>query len=1502
MALVLGLDLGTNSIGWSVIDNVNNTIIKSGSRIIPMDAATLGDFEKGNIQSAAKERTAFRGTRRLYERAVLRRERLLRVLNVLGFLPQSFRDQIDFVNHPGKFKNHSEPLLPYAKDENGRGHFLFMNSFNEMIEDFKRTQPNLVRDGKLVPYDWTIFYLRKKSLTQPISKEELAWIILNFNTKRGYYQLRGMDDDMPSTEENKQKREEYRELSIQKVEEEDADKKKVGFKWYKITYEDGITQKVSRKNSPAVGTKVECIVTTTLDKDGKCKVDKEGDPMIKVRTPNEDDWGLVKKRTEHRLKDSGVTVGAFIYEHLLSNPDVKVRGKLIHTIERDFYKSELKKILDKQCEYIPELRDGALYQACIKELYKNNDSHRNQISRTDFTNLFVNDIIFYQRPLKSKKSLIANCPLETYTYKQGDTWHKEPIKCIPKSHPIYEEFRLWQFIERLRIYQRSATVNGKKVVDYDVTDTYLSSGEDYANLFDSLCNKKEIKQKQLLKAVGITKSEDYRWNYVDDDAKAYPCCPTRYGIYLHLSKVNGENHLNDEGVVNLWHILYSVDDPIECGKALRRFALRYGFPVDDFVKAFKQYVPESKDYGAYSEKAIKRLLPLMRFGKYWREDNIDSRTLKRINSIVDGEVDESISTRTREKLSGYDRVTKYQGMPLWLASYAVYGRHSESAVLERWESPEDIDQYLHDKLTHNSLRNPIVEKVVCETLRVVRDIWKTYGKIGEVHVEMGRNLKQDAKSRARTTNTILENERTNLRIRALLQEFANPSYGIENVHPFSPSQQEILRIYEDGVINNPQIEKDEEIEKIIKDLSSSKTVHVSRDSIMKYKMWLEQKYMSPYTGRIIPLSKLFTPAYEIEHVIPQSRYFDDSFSNKVICESEVNKDKGNMLAYEYICKKGRSIVKGRFGENIHIFDKTQYEDFVERHYSRNRSKMKKLLLEDIPEGFISRQLNDSRYMSKLILSMLSCLVRDENEAEAVSRHVISTNGAITDRLKKDWGLNDVWNRIIAPRFERLNSIDGDNNYGEWVNREGKRFFQINVPLALSVGFSKKRLDHRHHALDAIVIACTTRNIVNYLNNSNAASSNEDVRHDLKISVCYKDKTDNDGNYTWRIKKPWETITQDVAEQLDDIIVSFKQNLRIITRTSNYYTHYVGGKKVVDRQVKGDRWAIRKSMHKATVSGLVRLQCKKVVRLKEALGTPENIVDKALKADIRRVAALYHGKASVDKLYRYYKDRDFKTLDGKGKDVKNVEVYYCTGTGNDAMSASRVDVDTSFDRKTIDKVTDSCIRKIMLAHLDTYSDGGKDHPELAFSPEGIEEMNRNIRMLNGGKDHKPIYKVRKSETMGMKFPVGETGNKSSKYVEADKGTNLFFAIYVDTEGNRSFESIPLNIAIERKKQGLPIAEERKEDGKQLLFMLSPNDLVMITHDDKQKRIYKMVSCNKRQCFFVPQSWATMICDGKELGAANKMEIIEGTNIKQKCEKIIVDRLGRIIKVYKADVYD
>lgn len=71
-------------------------------------------------------------------------------------------------------------------------------------------------------------------------------------------------------------------------------------------------------------------------------------------------------------------------------------------------------------------------------------------------------------------------------------------------------------------------------------------------------------------------------------------------------------------------------------------------------------------------------------------------------------------------------------------------------------------------------------------------------------------------------------------------------------------------------------------------------------------------------------------------------------------------------------------------------------------------------MEDIPDSFIQRQLNDTRYISKEVRTLLSNIVREEDEQE-ISKNVISCSGGITDRLKKDWGLNDVWNKIITDR-------------------------------------------------------------------------------------------------------------------------------------------------------------------------------------------------------------------------------------------------------------------------------------------------------------------------------------------------------------------------------------------------------------------------------------------------------------------------------------------------------
>jgi CRISPR-associated endonuclease Csn1 len=379
-------------------------------------------------------------------------------------------------------------------------------------------------------------------------------------------------------------------------------------------------------------------------------------------------------------------------------------------------------------------------------------------------------------------------------------------------------------------------------------------------------------------------------------------------------------------------------------------------------------------------------------------------------------------------------------------------------------------------------------------------------------------------------------------------------------------------------------------------------------------------------------------------------------------------------------------------------------------------------------------------------------------------------------------------------------------------------------------------------------------------------------------------------------KPWDSFTTDARNELEKIVVSFKQNLRVINKTTNKYLTYENGKKVLKPQIKGDSWAIRKPLHKDTVFAKVSLQKIKKVKLSEALKNPENIVDKRFRSEILRIGATY-GKFDPDKINKYFKDRKYLY---EKTDISKVAIYYFE-TDNAAVRKS---LDTSFTEKTIkESVTDSGIQKILLNHLAMKN----NKPEQAFSPEGIEDMNRNITTLNNGKPHQPIFKVRIYEPIGNKFQVGYTGNKKTKYVEAAKGTNLFFAIYADDAGNRSYETIALNIVAERLKQGLKAVPERNKKEHELLFHLSPNDLVYVPteeeliggtkcriEDIKASRIYKMVSCTGSQCFFIPNNIAYPIVQTAELGANNKSEKSwDGIMIKQVCIKMFINRLGEMI---------
>ena len=1537
MKKILGLDLGTNSIGWAVVNaeeanRENETsflkpigIDAAGSRIIPMDAAILGDFDKGNSVSQTKERTSFRGIRRLRERCLLRRERLHRVLKLLDFLPEHFAKEL---NRYGKFTTDSEPKIAWKKNAEGKFEFVFEGSFLEMIEDFRKNQPELVakknngKDNKKVPYDWTIYYLRKKALTHPITKEELAWILLNFNQKRGYYQLRGEDE-----EEKSNKKVEFHALKVVAV--EDSGEKKGNETWYNVHLENGwIYRRTSNIPLDWVGKIKEFIVTTDVNDDGTPKTDKDGNEKRSFRAPKEDDWTLLKKKTETEIDESHKTVGEFIYDSILANPNQKIIGKLIRTIERKFYKDELRQILEKQKEFHAELRDEKLYAACCEELYASNEAYRNSISNRDFTYLFLDDIIFYQRPLKSKKSLIANCPYESRFDKNGE---EHSVKCIAKSNPLFQEFRLWQFVQNLRIYQREKTVQDNQLdlfgepsaqklqVDVDITAELFTSEEDYVKLFDWLNDKKSIQQETLIHSYFKKEKDKYRWNYVED--KEYPCNETRAELLSGLKKCGiAASFLTHEQEMALWHLLYSVEDKIEIEKALKKFADKRSLP-ESFAEVFSKIKPFKKDYGSYSEKAIKKLLSLMRMGKYWNYENIDTKTKDRIQKIITGEYDEKIRNRVRDLSINLKEESDFQGLPMWLACYIVYDRHSEAKEIQKWEKPEDIDKYLQEFKQH-SLRNPIVEKVITETLRTVRDIWKQVGQIDEIHVELGREMKNPADKRKKMTENIQKNENTNLRIKAMLAEFANPEFGIENVRPYSPSQQDILRIYEENALENLS-DKDKDFEFVSK---ISKSAQPTKSDIIRYKAWLEQQYRSPYTGKMIPLAKLFTAAYEIEHVIPQSRYYDDSFSNKVICEAEVNKLKDNQLGFEFIKNHHGEIVQMSGGGVVEILSVDAYEKFVKDHYSHNNVKKKKLLMEDIPEDFIARQLNDSRYISKVVKGLLSNIVRTKDangayEQEATSKNLISCTGGITDRLKLDWGMNDVWNRIVLPRFERLNQLTGRDCFTA-LSKEGH--WIPNMPLELQKGFNKKRIDHRHHAMDAIVIACATRDHVNLLNNEAAKPKNQANRYQLSHKLRHYEKVMIDGKERSVPKdfiKPWDSFTQDAQNVLENIIVSFKQNLRVINKTRNFYQHFENGEKTFTRQKKGDSWAIRKPMHKDTIYGEINLRMKKPVSLRDALKNPKAIVEKDLKKKILELLA--DGK-DVKAIKKYFEDNKDVWSD---VNLSKIDVYYFTqdiknkhGQVKERYFATRKSLDTSFDKKKIEtSIADTGVQKILLAHLE--SKGGD--PELAFSPDGIDEMNRNIKELNGGKNHQPILKVRVYEKAD-KFAIGTKGNKSKKFVEAAKGTNLFFAIFesIETDNNsgeevkvRSYATVPLNMVIDCQKEAgknwkekidsLLKEKEMVANDARLLFMLSPNDLVYLPTEEQIKngidaidrtRIYKMVSCTGNRLYAIPYAVANTIVDKVEFSQLNKIEFSdEKLSIKTTCIPLKVDRLGNIVEV-------
>lgn len=1646
MKKVLGLDIGTNSIGAALVNlplkfedyGKDGSIEWMGSRIVPTDGDYLKKFEEGQtsgVETKAASRRGKRGARRLKHRYKLRRSRLVKVFKALGWLDENFPldDSKSFKKHAREdenFKFSINSYLPFSENT--------IQEFKEEmgINDKKRFDKKKNKEVDfLLPEDWIIYYLRKKALTKKIEIPELVRIIYMMNQRRGFKSSRkDLKDSVVLPYEDfiiKKENKEYGEngietqfVSITKIKsvtfkEEKKDKKGNAVNIYTIIADDARMEswEETRKNQPEwEGKEVTFLVVQKIDKNGKFSQNK---PQI----PKEDNWALCTTALDEKINEQ-IYPGKYFFDELKKAFNKKTNFKIRqYPVYRWRYKKELEDIWEKQSELNPELRkintDTNILIHLAEILYptqaKNKMSKLAEFKSKDLLHIISNDIIYYQRELKSQKNSINECRYEKRKGIDGETYG---LKCIPRSSPLFQEFRIWQDIHNIRILQREVKENSKTRLDVDVSENFIDE-KMKERLFETFNKKSTVSEGEILKLIkdnypdsniqlDIDKKEKIHSHRVNlfanrDELKGNEIL-SRYRNLFKKAEFDVEDILlNNDKLIKLWHIDYSITSSDEekskkgITTALNKL-LEDKQNKDKLIELFCKLPELKKEYGSYSAMAIKKMLPVMRCGKYWepietlidllenqknitrkskqlKESNNYLKTLRSINprasQILErlndinhnvrrlGEIaDDDVQKQVLKSFIGKEDLTK--GLGTYQAGYLIYDRHSEKNKI-LINSVEEFGKYIQKEIPNNSLRNPIVEKIVRETMFLVRDIWKHYGEINEIHIELGRDLKNNADERKKIADVQKNNFDEKQHIKQLLYELLNEGFDqyidaadsklfdwkteIESAKVFEvkPNPESPIDIDKFRIWRSLSKNTDADWDKKVKDEKIP-----TEQQIKKYALWLSQNCRSPYTGKIIPLSKLFDiTQYEIEHIIPRKKLKNESFNNLVIAEWGVNKAKDNQLAANFIANCKGKCTYGNIEYSLFTYD--EYDAYCGETFKFQKAKRKNLLATEVPEDFIQRQINDTRYIGRKLTELLSPIAIND-DGSLNENGIVFTIGSITSELKTNWGLNSVWKEIIRPRFERLEKKTGNQYIIHDKDEFGNPIIHYNVKENQKL--NTKRIDHRHHALDALIVAATTREHIRYLNTLNAADTDEEFRR-FRMTLV-KDKIRE-------FKQPWDNFTRCAKDKLQETIVTFKTNTNIISQPKNKYTKWFTEndkqiKKLFEQKPNPHWMAVRRSMFKEP-QGIIYLkeiyEEKSIIKAIEiqinrmqvqntpAMRLAPYVYDKETRQIIRNLIeqigiSIDEKLALLTTLKKHLRKNSLKSFAGTVyRSIRIAEFK--------EYAAKRVNLDSSFDHKKINKIpySHSSIipvkihehllkyhaKKTGLELVTVFNDNLninekkereklesiiKESAKEAFSNEGLEILAKEIGT--------PIKKVTIVEEKSSENKFGK------QYVEVDAGAMSYFVMYENriTKERKYLEpspSIPTHKAIERltdkTKQG--IADEKEGYN---LIILSPGDLVyvptieeskkikqgsdikeVIEWNNKKKvsdRIYSVTRFSKKQCYFLKSTISDLIIpydSEKKIGEYGSQNYSERSDddikIVEVCIKLNVNRLGNII---------
>ena len=405
-----------------------------------------------------------------------------------------------------------------------------------------------------------------------------------------------------------------------------------------------------------------------------------------------------------------------------------------------------------------------------------------------------------------------------------------------------------------------------------------------------------------------------------------------------------------------------------------------------------------------------------------------------------------------------------QGLGYSEACTAVGYRHSNSPTSE-----EIAERTLLEKiplLQRNELRQPLVEKILNQMINLVNALKAEYG-IDEVRVELARELKMSREERERMT---IQNDK---------RKEAN----------------------------------DEVAEKIQKS-----GLYPTKSRIRKYRLWVEAGRQCLYCGQSIEEEQcLREGGMEVEHIIPKSVLYDDSYGNKTCACRRCNKEKGNCTALEYIRAKGW---EAEYMDRIN-------ERLKEKKISYSKYQRLRWLKEDIPSDFLERQLRLTQYISRQAMAILQQGIR----------RVSASEGGVTARLRSLWGYDDILHTLNLDRYDSMGET-------ERVSREGE------TTEKLRIKDWSKRKDHRHHAIDALVVASTRQGYIQRLNRVSSESEREAMSGEIEVQKATKiDKLSL--LERWLTQRPHLSVRA-VSDKVAEILISYRPGKRAVTRGRNIY--------------------------------------------------------------------------------------------------------------------------------------------------------------------------------------------------------------------------------------------------------------------------------------------------------------------------------------------------------------